>query len=282
VFNAHSVWNGGESVNLTTTFQYEQELAIAELAAHEAGSAIMGLFKGKFDVHEKSKNNPVTSADLEANRIIRDKIHRSFPQDGWLSEEDADNSRRLALKRIWVIDPIDGTKEFIEGVPQFAISIAFVVGGQPKIAVVYNPAEERFYKAAAGQGAYLNDKAIRVSVQNEIDGALLLVSRSEPQKKFQVFVDRCDIRRVGSIAYRLAKVASGDGDGTLTFRTIHEWDICAGVLMVEEAGGKVVDGEGHTMIFNRELPKHRGVVAANATLAAGLQGLWAAAMGDSK
>jgi myo-inositol-1(or 4)-monophosphatase len=97
-----------------------------------------------------------------------------------------------------------------------------------------------------------------------------------------VFVDRCDIRRVGSIAYRLAKVASGDGDGTLTFRTIHEWDICAGVLMVEEAGGKVVDGEGHTMIFNRELPKHRGVVAANATLAAGLQGLWAAAMGDGK
>jgi myo-inositol-1(or 4)-monophosphatase len=282
VFNDHSVSNGGESVNLTTTFQYEQELAIAELAAQEAGSAIMRLFKGKFDVREKSKNNPVTSADLEANRIIRDKIYRSFPQDGWLSEEDSDNSSRLALTRLWVIDPIDGTKEFIEGVPQFAISIAFVVGGQPKIAVVYNPAEERFYKAGAGQGAYLNDRAIRVSPQNQIDGALLLVSRSEPQKKFQVFVDRCDIRRVGSIAYRLAKVASGDGDGTLTFRTIHEWDICAGVLMVEEAGGKVVDGEGHTMIFNRELPKHRGVVAANATLAAGLQGLWAAAMGDGK
>ena len=243
---------------------------------------VMGLFNGKYDVHEKSKNNPVTTADLEANRIIRENIQKSFPQDGWLSEEDADNSRRLALKRIWVIDPIDGTKEFIEGVPQFAVSIAFVVEGQPKIAIVYNPAEERFYKAAAGQGAYLNDKTIRVTRQNQIDGALLLVSRSEPQKKFQVFVDRCDIRRVGSIAYRLAKVASGDGDGTLTFRTIHEWDICAGVLMVEEAGGKVVDGEGHTMIFNRELPKHRGVVAANATLAAGLQGLWAAAMGDGK
>jgi myo-inositol-1(or 4)-monophosphatase len=263
-----------------TTFEYEKELAIAEQAARDAGSAIMGLFKGKFDVREKSKNNPVTTADLEANRIIRDKIHESFPQDGWLSEEDSDNSSRLALARLWVIDPIDGTKEFIEGVSQFAISIAFVVEGRPKIAVVYNPAEDRFYKAAAGQGAYLNDEAIRVSPHNEIDGALLLVSRSEPQKKFQVFVDRCDILRVGSIAYRLAKVAGGDGDGTLTFRTIHEWDICAGVLMVEEAGGKVVDGNGNTMIFNRELPKHLGVVAANATLATGLQGLWAAAMGD--
>jgi myo-inositol-1(or 4)-monophosphatase len=265
-------------VKLTTTFQYERELAVAEQAAQEAGSAIMGFFKGKFDVHEKSKNNPVTTADLEANRIIREKIHEAFPQDGWLSEEDADNTQRLALNRLWVIDPIDGTKEFIEGVPQFAISIAFVVEGRPKIAIVYNPAEARFYKAAAGQGAYLNDESIRVTPQHEIDGALLLVSRSEPHKRFQVFVDRCDIRRVGSIAYRLAKVAGGDGDGTLTFRTIHEWDICAGVLMVEEAGGKAVDGNGRTMSFNHELPKHRGVVAANAGLTDGLQALWADAM----
>jgi myo-inositol-1(or 4)-monophosphatase len=270
--------NRSARMSLTTTFQYEKELAIAEQAAQEAGSMVMGLFKGKYDVHEKSKNNPVTTADLEANRIIRDNIQKSFPQDGWLSEEDADNSRRLALKRIWVIDPIDGTKEFIEGVPQFAISIAFVVEGRPKVAIVYNPAKDRFYKAAAGQGAYLNNEAIRVSPRQDVRGASLLVSRSEPQKRFQAFVERCDLRRVGSIAYRLAKVASGDGDGTLTFRTIHEWDICAGVLMVEEAGGKVVDGDGKTMMFNRELPKHRGVVAANTGLADGLQALWADAM----
>jgi myo-inositol-1(or 4)-monophosphatase len=269
-------------VSLTTTFQYEKELAIAEQAAQEAGSMVMGLFKGKYDVHEKSKNNPVTTADLEANRIIRDKMQKSFPQDGWLSEEDADNSGRLALKRIWVIDPIDGTKEFIEGVPQFAISIAFVVEGRPKVAIVYNPAKDRFYKAAAGQGAYLNNEAIRVSPRQDVRGASLLVSRSEPQKRFQAFVERCDLRRVGSIAYRLAKVASGDGDGTLTFRTIHEWDICAGVLMVEEAGGKVVDGDGKTMMFNRELPKHRGVVAANTGLADGLQALWADAMNAAR
>jgi myo-inositol-1(or 4)-monophosphatase len=267
---------------LTTTFQYEKELAIAQEAAQEAGSAVMGLFKGKFDIREKGKNNPVTTADLEANRIIRDKIQKSFRDDGWLSEEDQDNSCRLACSRVWVVDPIDGTKEFIEGVPQFAISIAFVVEGRPKIAIVYNPAKDRFYKAAAGQGAYLNDKAIHVSPREDINGASLLVSRSEPQKKFQVFVERCDIRRVGSIAYRLAKVAGGDGDGTLTFRTIQEWDICAGVLMVEEAGGTVVDGEGKMMNFNRELPKHRGVVAANASLTVGLQALWADAMSAGK
>ena len=267
---------------MTTTFQYERELAIAEQAAQEAGLAVMGLFKGKFDVREKGKNNPVTSADLEANRIIHEKIQKFFRDDGWLSEEDQDNSCRLACPRVWVVDPIDGTKEFIEGVPQFAISIAFVVEGRPKIAIVYNPAKGRFYKAAAGQGAYLNDKTIHVSPRKDIEGASLLVSRSEPQKRFQVFVERCDIRRVGSIAYRLAKVAGGDGDGTLTFRTIQEWDICAGVLMVEEAGGTVVDGNGKTMNFNRELPKHRGVVAANAGLTVGLQALWADAMGTGR
>jgi myo-inositol-1(or 4)-monophosphatase len=262
-----------------TNFNYGAELAAAEAVARDAGAAVMALFKGKFDVHEKSKNNPVTTADLEANRIIREKISRSFPGDGWLSEEDQDSAHRLACSRVWVVDPIDGTREFIEGVPQFAVSIAFVVDGVPKVSIVFNPAKQRFYKAAAGQGAFLNGEMIRVTPRRDIDGALLLVSRSEPQKKFQAFVNRCDIKSVGSIAYRLAKVAGGDGDATITFRTIHEWDICAGVLMVLEAGGTVVDGAGAVMTFNRQLPKHRGVIAANGALSGGLQGMWADAMG---
>jgi len=263
-------------------FEFSAELAAAEQAARDAGVAVMGLFRGKFEVREKSKNNPVTSADLEANRIIRECIAKNFPNDGWLSEEDSDNADRLALSRVWVVDPIDGTKEFIEGVSQFAISIGFVVDGRPKVAVVFNPAKERFYQAAAGQGAFLNGAAIHVTARAEINGAALLVSRSEPQKRFQVFVDRCAIRPVGSIAYRLAKVAGGDGDGTLTFRTIHEWDICAGVLMVEEAGGKAVDGDGNSLMFNRQPAKHKGVVAANPSLTGELQGLWAAAVAARK
>jgi myo-inositol-1(or 4)-monophosphatase len=265
---------------LTLEQNYDAELSAAEKAAQEAGDVVMGLFKGKYDVHEKSKNNPVTTADLEANRIIREKIDSVFPGDGWLSEEDLDSSRRLKCSRVWVVDPIDGTREFIEGIPQFAISIAFVLDGVPKVSVVFNPAEKQFYKAAVGRGAFLNDRAIRVTPRNAIDGALLLVSRSEPQKKFQAFVDRCEIKPVGSIAYRLARVAGGDGDATITFRTIHEWDICAGVLMVLEAGGKVVDGSGAVMTFNRQLPKHRGVIASNGNLSTGLQGMWAEAMGD--
>jgi len=267
---------------VTIDFHFSEELGIAEQAARDAGAAIMGLFRGKYDVREKSKNNPVTTADLEANRIIRERIADAFPDDGWLSEEDADSERRLTLPRVWVVDPIDGTKEFIEGVPQFAISIGFVVDGVAQAAVVYNPAQGEFFTGAAGHGAFLNDNSIHVTSREQIDGARLLVSRSEPAKRFQVFVDRCAIEPVGSIAYRLAKVAGGDGDGTLTFRSIHEWDICAGVLMVEAAGGAVVDGDGHAMRFNRQPAKHRGVVAASAALTPGLQGLWAAAMNGSK
>jgi myo-inositol-1(or 4)-monophosphatase len=257
---------------------YAEETQIAERAAREAGTIIMGLFKGKFEVQEKSKNNPVTSADLAANRRIRETIHESFPQDGWLSEEDKDNAERLSASRVWVVDPIDGTKEFIEGVPQFAVSIGLVVDGRPAVAMIYNPALDEFYKATAGQGAHLNGQPIRVTDRQDVDGALLLVSRSEPQRKFQVFVERCRIERVGSIAFRLAKVAAGEGDGTLTFRSIREWDICAGVLMVQEAGGKVVDGNGEPLLFNRHEARHRGVVAGSPKLADGLQRLWIQAM----
>lgn len=267
-------------MTVTAKYLYKEEMEVAEHAAREAGSIIMGLFKGKYDVQEKSKNNPVTSADLAANRRIREIIHGRFPQDGWLSEEDKDTSHRLRLSRVWVVDPIDGTKEFIEGVPQFAVSIGFVVDGRPQAAVVFNPAQDHFYQAAAGQGATLNGRPIHVTPRDQIDGALLLVSRSEPRKKFQVFVDRCAIEPVGSIAYRLAQVAGGKGDGTLTFRSIREWDICAGVLMVEEAGGSAVDGTGKLLIFNQPDARHRGVVAANPILAQGLQTLWAKAMAE--
>ena len=172
----------------------------------------------------------MTTADLEANRLIRETIDKNFPQDGWLFGRRQDGAERLQVVRLWVIDPIDGTKEFIEGVPQFAVSIAFVEDGRPKAAVVFNPAKNRLYKAAAGHGAFLNEQPIRVTPRHEIDGARLLVSRSEPRRKFQVFSDRCEMKPIGSIAYRLAKVAAGDGDGTLTFRSIHEWDIARGVL----------------------------------------------------
>lgn len=258
---------------MTTNFLYQAEMDIAERAAREAGSIIMSRFRGDFDIRDKGRNNLVTTADIEANKQIREIVCSRFSEDGWLSEEDKDSSHRLISSRVWVVDPIDGTKEFIEGVGQFAVSVGFVVEGVPKVAVVYNPVENSLYRAAAGQGAYLNDQAIRVNPRARADGALLLVSRSEPKRKFEVFLERCRITPVGSIAYRLAKVAGGDGDATLTFRSIHDWDICGGVLIVEEAGGRVVDASGNPLVFNRRDTRHRGIVAADWPLANELQQL---------
>jgi myo-inositol-1(or 4)-monophosphatase len=262
--------------------QFSEELETAREAVGVAGSIIMALYGKNYRIEEKGKGNPVTTADLEANRKIREIILGRYPEDGWLSEEDKDNAQRLRADRVWVIDPIDGTKEFIEGIPQFAVSVGLVVGGRPMVGVVYNPAEEKLYHAVKGRGSMLNDRAIHVSLREEVPGASLLVSRSEPRRKFQSFANMCRLEPMGSIAYRLAKVAEGEGDGTLTFRSLHEWDVCAGVLIVEEAGGVVLDGGGKTLVFNQQTALYRGIVASNGMLAGALQGMLAEVLADRK
>jgi len=257
---------------------FTEETATAERAAREAGAIVMDFYGKDYQIREKNRGDPVTAADLEANLRIRQIILQKFPEDGWLSEEDADNPKRREVSRVWVIDPIDGTKEFIEGVPQFAVSIALVVDGTPVVSVVYNPATEKFFRAVRGKGAVLNGSPIHVGTRSELDGSLLLVSRSEPRRKFTSFAERCRIESVGSIAHRLALVAGGEGDGTLTFRTIREWDICGGVLMVEEAGGMVLDGSGKRLSFNQEAPVHRAVIASNQALTVPLQQMVARAL----
>ena len=259
---------------------FSQELKTAEKAARQAGWIIMALFRKEYRIQEKAKGDPVTMADLEANRKIREIILGRFPEDGWLSEEDKDNSNRLKTSRVWVVDPIDGTKEFIQGVPQFAVSIGLVVGGRPVLGVVYNPAEEKFFFAIKGEGARLNGQPLKVSSREEVKGALLLVSRSEPRRKFQSFADLCRLEPVGSIAYRMAMVAGGGGDGTLTFRSVHEWDVCAGELIVKEAGGMVWDGGGKELVFNRRDALCRGIVASNKILGPVLHGMLAKALAE--
>jgi len=261
---------------------FPEELETAERAVREAGWIIMALYGKNYRIEEKGKGNPVTTADLEANRKIQEIILGRYPEDGWLSEEDKDNAQRLRANRVWVVDPIDGTKEFIAGIPQFAVSVGLVVAGRPMVGVVYNPAEKKLYQAVKGCGSLLNDHPIHVSLRQEVPGAYLLVSRSEPRRRFQSFANVCRLESMGSIAYRLAKVAEGQGDGTLTFRSLHEWDVCAGVLIVEEAGGVVLDGDGKALVFNQQDALYRGIVASNEMLARALQGMLAEALADRK
>jgi myo-inositol-1(or 4)-monophosphatase len=267
-------------MEVTEEREFAGELQAAEDAARRAGDVIMALYGKDYAIRDKGKGDPVTAADLEANAKIRQVILGRYPGDGWLSEEDKDSLERLRQERVWVVDPIDGTKEFIQCVPQFAISIALVVGGRPVVSVVYNPAADRLFRAIRGRGAALNGAPIRVSARGALDGSLLLISRSEPSRRFRRFADRCRLQPLGSIAYRLAMVGAGEGDATVTLRSIHDWDVCAGALVVEEAGGTVIDGGGNGLVFNREPTWHRGLIAANESLARSLQGLVAEALAE--
>ena len=250
---------------------FAEELRIAERAAREAGAVIMGLYGKDCRIEEKSRGHPVTAADLEADRTIREILLDRFPEDGWLSEESPESPGRLEASRVWIVDPMDGTKEFIRRVPQFTVSIALVVGKQVVLGVVFNPVEKKLFSAVRGQGATSNGCPIRVSSRQDSEGAHLLVSRSEPRGRFELLAQQFRLEPVGSIAYRLGLVAAAIGDGTMTFRSIREWDVCAGALIVEEAGGVVVDGAGKDLRFNQSDSFYRGLVASNPHLVREIQ-----------
>jgi myo-inositol-1(or 4)-monophosphatase len=241
------------------------ELAIKTVKA--AGELILKYFRGAHEVREKGRNNPVTSADLAADSHLREAIARAFPDDGWLSEETADSPHRLDRKRVWVVDPMDGTKEFVQGLPEFAVSVALVEQEKPRLAVVYNPARDDLFAAKAGSGAFRGNSRLQISERRVLQQAHVLGSRSEAtQKLLDPLREWGTVQTIGSIAYKLALVAAQDGDITVSFRPKNEWDICAGSLLVSEAGGIVTDLRGNSLRFNQPKTLVHGIIAANPTL----------------
>lgn len=245
----------------------QSDLELAMEAARAAGKVIMGYYKDEYEVRQKGEDNPVTTADLEADEILKKTLLGARPEDGWLSEETRDNSDRLSRSRVWIVDPIDGTKEFINGIPQFAISIALCVEGRGEVAVVYNPAKDEMFSAVRGEGAMLNGGPTSVTDRKVISGATILASRSEVARgEFERFTGDYNITPIGSIAYKLALVAAGQADLTFTLTPKNEWDFAAGALLVTEAGGKVHVLGGHPQTFNCENPLIKGLVSTNAHL----------------
>lgn len=239
------------------------EVNILLQAVQEAGEAILNLQKTGFFIARKSNNDIVTKADLLANDILKAQLLKSFPEDGWLSEESTDEARRLACQRAWVVDPIDGTKEYASGIPEYAISVALVEMGVPILSCVFNPAAGELFYAIKGEGAWLGKEKIRCSRLPAAEKFLLLASRSEYQRgewdKFQAIHQ---VKQMGSIAYKLALIAAGKADATFSLGPKNEWDIAAGVLLVLEAGGRATDKHGKVFIFNRKEVKVDGIVAS--------------------
>lgn len=226
----------------------------------EAGEALLSLQKDGIAIQKKSNNDLVTNGDLLVNNILKNQLLNPFPDFGWLSEENIDDKTRLTSQKTWIVDPIDGTKEFAQGIPEYAISVALVEKGLPVLASVYNPAANEFFYAVKNGGAWLNDSPIRCKTNTPI---LFLASRTEYARgKWSAFEKYSAVKPVGSIAYKLALVAAGKADATLSLGNKNEWDIAAGMLLVTEAGGTVTDAERKPILLNQQNTLVNGIVAA--------------------
>jgi myo-inositol-1(or 4)-monophosphatase len=252
----------------------ERELDVAIAAARAAGVVIRRYYDTPVAVREKSHDNPVTAADEEANRAIRTIVSEAFPDDGWLSEETADSKARLERPRVWVVDPLDGTKEFIQHIPEFGVCVALVEHGDPCVAVTYDPVGDRVYAARRGAGTTINGTPVRVSATASLGAARVLASRSENARgEWDPYKPHCRVELTGSVAFKLALVAAGEADATFSLTPKNEWDICSGTLLVREAGGTITDRDGKPLRFNQPDPLRPGLIAASPALYGLLTGL---------
>jgi myo-inositol-1(or 4)-monophosphatase len=255
------------------SYAYERELQVAREAAIAAGEILQGYFRdGGYQIDSKGKNNPVTTADFEADSELKQILREAFPTYGWLSEETVDNDDRLTAERVWIVDPLDGTKEFIKGIPEFVVAIALAEHGVPVMGVSYNPIRDELFWGVCGAGCHLNDKIVTVSDTPTLEHSTILASRSETARgEWKAYEGRVTVRAIGSVAYKLALVAAGQADATFTLTPKSEWDIASGVALIIAAGGRVTDLHGEPIEFNRRDVKTPGFVASNGHLHAQLE-----------
>lgn len=243
---------------------YTNELKTALLAAQAASNIINSYYSKNVNVDHKSKDQPVTVADREADAEIKKILLGAFPDDGWLSEETIDNPDRLSKKRVWVVDPLDGTKEFIDQCPEFAVSIALVENKKVIVGVIHNPVTNEIYHATAQSNAFKNQSPIAVTSQKKLSDATILASRSETKRgDWKVFENQFSIKPSGSMAYKMARVAEGSADASFSLHPKNEWDFAAGDLIVTRAGGQVSHTSGESFTYNNADPKVTGIVHSN-------------------
>src|SRR5262249_45829755 len=246
---------------------FAHELTVAVEAARAAGAIVRGWYDGRYTVREKAHDSPVTEADLEANQCIHTRIREAFPDDGWLSEETRDSEERLSKTRVWVVDPLDGTKEFINHIPEFCVCIGLVEHGEAVVGVSYKPGREGLFARGRRMGVTFNAAPARVSEQGDIAAACFLVSRSETERgEWDAYRSSLRLELTGSVAYKLALIAAGRGDATFSLTPKNEWDICAGTALITAGGGRITDRYGQPLRFNQRHTRLPGLIAINARL----------------
>ena len=242
------------------------ELAVSVLKQYQSGDVSVLSLKGR-------RRDPVTEAD----RVVDEVLRKNVPAEGegWLSEETTDDGKRLVHHRVWIVDPIDGTREFVEGIPEYAVSIGYVEAGRAVAGGVCNPATGETFLGAEGLGVTYNGRPVRPRDRESLAGGVVLASRSETRRGVWKRYDEApfEVRAVGSIAYRLALVAAGMADATWTLSSRQEWDVAAGVALLAANQCRVCTRDGRRVSFNRPETVVEGIVAHPALLGGAIKSI---------
>ena len=236
-------------------------------SAIEASKAVFSRFTpGEIATEYKTGHDPVTEADRALDEVLRKNLLRDG--EGWLSEESVDDFSRLDQKKVWVVDPLDGTREFVKGIPEFCVSIGFVEDGKPVAGGICNPATEEVFIGAIDAGVLYQGAAAHASQRTSLAGASVLASRSEINRgEWKPFENGLiQIRPMGSVAYKLALVSGGLADATFTLTPKNEWDVAAGVALVLSSGGFATTLDSAPFRANNRQPLISGLIAGGAHL----------------
>ena len=251
-----------------STLTSSKEILIRIEQALEAARGVASRFvSGTMKVARKiSDRSLVTEADRSLNRALKEFLLRD--QEGWLSEEDTDDFERLKKHRVWVVDPLDGTREFVAGIPEWSISVAMIEGGSAIAGGVCNPSTGEMFLGSKETGLTYNGKPAHASKRDRLEGANVLASRSEVERGEWTRFQRAPfvVSPMGSVAYKLARVAAGLEDATWTLSPKNEWDVAAGVALVEAAGGHVQFLPNARLTFNNKTTLLPGLFACGPDL----------------
>ncbi len=229
-----------------------------EAIVHQAGQMALSRWPGHghaLEVWDKTPGNPVCEADIAVDTYLKRELHALLPSAGWLSEETVDHPERLERGLCWLVDPIDGTRDFVRGRPGWAVSVALVSGGRPLIGMMSAPARDEFWRATAGKGATRNGVALHASSRTELTG-----SRVPADALAGVDGDLVLVDKPNSIALRIAMVAADEADLLATLRWGFEWDVAAAALIAREAGATTTDAFGQPLVFNKRDPRAFGLL----------------------
>jgi 3'(2'),5'-bisphosphate nucleotidase len=258
---------------LTHVIKLERELEIACLAAREAGRVILGHYGNpEIVVSIKPDASPVTVADQASNTVVLDHLRAAFPDDAFLSEESPDDGSRFGRRRVWIIDPLDGTRDFLAQTGDFSVHIGLVIDAQPVLGVVYQPVRQARYYASQGTGAFLESSGttarLATSTRREPSELRVGISRLNPDEGLGKCLAASGLApravAMGASVKHMA-LARGDLDAVLNLSPAEqEWDTCAPQVILTEAGCTVSDGDGKPFGYNQQdLYRRRGSVASN-------------------